>query len=101
MGKSDLAEKGAIFLRDTDKQIAKKIKGATTDSILLLLIRMKSLELKPDIQRALTGKSAEEIVASYEGKMYGHLKVETADIVVETIRPIRERTNELLTIKVS
>lgn len=101
MGKSDSTEKGAIFLRDTDKQIAKKIKGATTDSDTVVTYQDEKPGVKNliDIQRALTGKSAEEIVASYEGKMYGHLKVETADIVVETIRPIRERTNELLTDK--
>ena len=48
------------------------------------------------IQSAITGKTADQIVASYAGKMYGHLKVETAEIVVEAVRPIREKTNEIL-----
>lgn len=98
MGKSDSGEKGAIFLNDTDKQISKKIKGAVTDSDTVV----EYVDTKPgvknliDIQIALTGKTAQDIVKSYEGKMYGHLKVDTADIVVESIRPIRERTTELL-----
>lgn len=98
MGKSDSGEKGAIFLRDTDKQIAKKIKGATTDSDTVVTYEDDKPGVKNliDIQRALTDKSIDDIVASYEGKMYGHLKVETAEIVVEALRPIREKTSELL-----
>lgn len=35
-------------------------------------------------------------MARYEGKMYGHLKVALADVVVESLAPIRERALELL-----
>ena len=37
-----------------------------------------------------------DIVGSYADKGYGDLKKETAEIVVEAIRPIRERTREYL-----
>lgn len=44
----------------------------------------------------MTGESIDEIVARYEGKMYGHLKVDLADIVVDRLAPVRERTLELM-----
>ena len=48
------------------------------------------------IYSAMTGERIDEIVARYEGKMYGHLKVDLADIVVERLTPVRERTLELM-----
>ena len=32
----------------------------------------------------------------YEGKMYGHLKVDLADLVVETLTPYREKYEDLM-----
>ena len=46
------------------------------------------------IYSALTGRSIPQIVAEYDGKMYGHLKGDLAEIVVEALRPVRERTLE-------
>jgi len=37
-----------------------------------------------------------DIVADYEGRGYGDLKKETAEIVVDAIRPMRARTHEFL-----
>ena len=36
------------------------------------------------------------LVAAYQGKMYGHLKVDLAEVVAERLTPIRDRANELL-----
>ena len=38
----------------------------------------------------------EQLEAEYEGKMYGHLKVDLAEVVADIVTPIRDRTNELL-----
>jgi tryptophanyl-tRNA synthetase len=38
----------------------------------------------------------EALVAAYEGKMYGHLKADLAEVVTERLTPIRARANELL-----
>ncbi|MDN5636370.1 MAG: tryptophan--tRNA ligase, partial [Brevibacterium sp.] len=48
------------------------------------------------IYSSLTSRSVDDIVADYEGKMYGHLKVDLAEIAVESLAPVRERTEELL-----
>ncbi|SMF32550.1 tryptophan--tRNA ligase [Pseudobacteriovorax antillogorgiicola] len=99
MSKSAESEAGTIFLADSAKQVEKKLKRAMTDSGSEITYDRDG---KPgicnllDIQSAITGKSTEELVQSYEGKMYGHLKVDTAEIVNAELDPIRARTQELL-----
>lgn len=99
MSKSAESDTGTIFLADTPKQVEKKIKRATTDSDTVITY---DKENKPgvcnllNIQSAILGKSIDELLSNYEGKMYGHLKVETAEIVNVELDPIRARTNELL-----
>lgn len=98
MGKSDSSEKGAVFLDDTSKQIEKKFKKAVTDSGSEITYEDEKPGIKNllNIQSAITGKSIESLVESYKGKMYGHLKVETAHIVNDELSPIRDEANRLL-----
>ncbi|MCL2803998.1 MAG: tryptophan--tRNA ligase [Micrococcales bacterium] len=90
---------GIIELLDEPKVIAKRIKSAVTDSGSEISWEPES---KPGIANllsiysALSGQPIEQIVAQYEGKMYGHLKVDLADLTVESLRPIREQTLDLL-----
>ncbi|OFZ01752.1 MAG: tryptophan--tRNA ligase, partial [Bdellovibrionales bacterium GWB1_52_6] len=80
MSKSDPDVSSAIYLTDTDDQIRKKLKRAVTDSGT----EITDDDTKPGIrnllaiQSSLTGKSIPELVLSYAGKQYGHLKLETA-----------------------
>lgn len=98
MSKSDPDPKATLFLNDTDKDIEKKVKSAVTDSGSEIV----ASEEKPGIlnlltlQSVLTGRTIAEVEAAYVGKQYGHLKVDTAQICVETIRPVRERTALLM-----
>ncbi len=98
MSKSDGDPVASIFLNDSDNDILKKFKKAVTDSHP----HVQEGEVSPgvqnlfSIQSALTGKDIKEIHKSYVGRGYGYLKVETGEIVVEKIKPIREKTNELL-----
>ncbi len=97
MSKSSPA--GCVFLLDDDKALTKKIKSAVTDSereIVFDTERKPGVSNLLSIQQALTGRSIETIVAAYEGRGYGDLKGETAEIVVEFVRPIRERVAELM-----
>lgn len=90
---------GCAFLLDSDAVLAKKFKSAVTDSEREIRYDAES---KPGvsnllvIQQALTGRSIAELEASYEGRGYGDLKTETAQIVIEALAPIRERVTELL-----
>jgi len=98
MGKSDSADTGAVYLSDSDNEILKKVKRAVTDSGS----EIKGTEDQPGIrnlltiQSSITGLSQSELIKQYAGKQYGHLKVETAELLVEEIRPVRETINKLL-----
>jgi tryptophanyl-tRNA synthetase len=98
MSKSDPDVNATLFLDETDDQIRKKLKRAITDSGSEITDENSKPGVQNllNIQSALTGKPVAELVQSYAGKMYGHLKVDTAELVVEKIGPIRNRTNELM-----
>ncbi len=98
MSKSDSNPKATIYLSDTNKQIESKIKSAVTDSGTEVRYDESSKGVRNliDIQSALTGRSHEDIVSSYAGKLYGHLKLDTAAIVVETLGPIRDEAERLM-----
>ncbi len=100
MSKSAENLKGVIFLNDSDKEIEKKIKGATTDSgseIVSLEEASPGLRNLFEIHSVLSERSLENVFEEFRGKQYGHLKIATADLVVATVRPIREKAKELLT----
>lgn len=90
---------GCIFLLDEDDVTVKKIKTAVTDSDRDIVFDPPN---KPGVSNLLTMQQAileipmDAIVAGYADKGYGDLKKETAEIVVEAIRPLRERTLEYL-----
>ena len=77
-----------------------KIEKAVTDSEDPPVVRF-DIENKTGVSNLLslmhgaTGRSIAELEASFEGKMYGHLKTETAEAVVALLEPIQQRYNEL------
>ncbi len=98
MSKSDEDPHASVYLSDTDDQILKKLKRAVTDSGNEITFEDSKPGIKNllTIQAAFTGKPVAQLVESYAGKQYGHLKIETAEIVIEAVRPIREKTAQLL-----
>ena len=44
----------------------------------------------------MSGKPVAEIEVEYEGKGYGDLKTDLAEVVVEGLAPVRDRAYELL-----
>ena len=99
MSKSADSEAGLVQLLDDPKVVTKRIRSAVTDTGTEISY---DPEAKPGVSNlltiysALTGESIEQLVARYEGKMYGHLKVDLAEVVVEALRPFRERSAEYL-----
>ena len=95
MSKSDENLNSSIFLLDDADTITKKFRKAVTDS-------GTAINFDPDrpairnlltIYQLLTGKSADECVAHFEGKGYGQFKTELAEATVEFLRPFQERVN--------
>jgi tryptophanyl-tRNA synthetase len=99
MSKSDENDKNVLFVIDDPKVITKKIKSAVTDSDVVVEFDQ---EKKPGLANLLTiysvlsGKKVEEIARSYEGKMYGHVKIDLADLVVETFSPVQDKYHDLM-----
>jgi tryptophanyl-tRNA synthetase len=101
MSKSDEDPTATVFLSDTDDVIMKKIKRAVTDSGSEIVFAPEREDKAGvtnllTIQAAITGLAPAAIAASYAGKQYGHLKVGTAEVVVEHLRPLREEYQRLL-----
>jgi len=99
MSKSDNNDGNFIGLLEDPKKIIKKIKRAVTDSDEQARIYFDFNE-KPGVSNLLslmsccTGKPIGEIVPTFEGKMYGHLKAETAEAVVAMLKPIQEKYHQ-------
>lgn len=90
---------GCVFLLDDDKAVTKKIKSAVTDSereVRFDTVNKPGVSNLLSIQHALTGRAIADLEASYEGRGYGDLKGDTVELAVESIRPIRERVQELM-----
>ncbi|GAA4687209.1 tryptophan--tRNA ligase [Streptomyces buecherae] len=99
MSKSASTPKGIISLLDEPKVSAKKIKSAVTD--LDTVIRFDE-ENKPGVSNlltiyaTLTGSSIADLERKYEGKGYGALKTDLAEVMVDWVTPFRSRTQEYL-----
>lgn len=99
MSKSAESPNGLISILDEPKKTAKRIRSAVTDNGTEVRF---DREEKPGVSNllsifsAVTGRSIPELEEAYVGKMYGHLKVDVAEAVVERLAPIRERALELL-----
>jgi tryptophanyl-tRNA synthetase len=99
MSKSSESQAGVVDILDPPDVIAKKIKRAVTDTGTDIRFDPES---KPGVSNLLTiaatlsGRSIEALEADYEGKGYGALKSDVADLVISFTTPLRERTEEWL-----
>ncbi|SCK27752.1 tryptophan--tRNA ligase [Streptomyces sp. WMMB 322] len=99
MSKSASSPKGIIDLLDDPKASAKKIKSAVTDTGTEIRF---DPENKPGISNlltiygTLTDSAVADVEQKYEGKGYGALKTDLAEIVSEWAAPFRTRTQEYL-----
>ncbi|MET9418211.1 tryptophan--tRNA ligase [Streptomyces klenkii] len=99
MSKSAANPKGLINLLDEPKVSAKKIKSAVTDTDTVIRF---DPENKPGVSNlltiyaTLTGTGMAELEQKYEGKGYGALKTDLAEVMVEWVTPFRARTQEYL-----
>lgn len=98
MSKSDENPNGFVSVIDPPEVILKKFKRAVTDSEN----RIAYEEGKPGINNllhiysAITGKTIEEAVASFDGMGYGAFKTAVAEAVIEELRPVQEEFQRLM-----
>jgi tryptophanyl-tRNA synthetase len=99
MSKSAASPNGIIELLDPPTTVTKRIKSAVTDAEGVVRY---DREKQPGVANlltifsALTGREVESIVADYDGKGYGHLKVDLAEVVTDFLTPFQERVNGYL-----
>jgi tryptophanyl-tRNA synthetase len=90
-------EQGTLYVLDDEKAIAKKIKSAVTDSGS----EVRTAPDKPgisnliDVMAVIRGVDHAQIEREFEGQQYGAFKQAVADEVIEYLRPVRERYDEL------
>ncbi|WP_314221117.1 tryptophan--tRNA ligase [Streptomyces zaehneri] len=99
MSKSASTPKGLINLLDEPKATAKKVRSAVTDTDTVVRY---DTENKPGVSNllsiysTLTGTGVAELEQRYEGKLYGALKTDLAEVVVDFVTPFRDRTQQYL-----
>ena len=99
MSKSAESPAGLIELLADPKVNAKKIKSAVTDTEREIRFDEQN---KPGVSNllriyaALGERSIEQLEQEYEGKGYGDLKKDLAELVTETFTPFKERTEQIL-----
>jgi len=96
MSKSDPSEMSRISLTDDDDAIAQKIRKAKTDPEPLPELA-SALEGRPEalnlvgIYATLTEQTPDAVCAQFAGQGFGAFKPALAEVLVETLRPIRQR----------
>ena len=99
MSKSDKDPNGTVYLLDRPEDIMRKFKRAVTDCETAVRFDKDN---KPGISNLLaiycaaTGKTIAEAEAEFADQGYGVFKPAVGEAVVELVRPIREKTEQLL-----
>ncbi|KAB3537715.1 tryptophan--tRNA ligase [Alkaliphilus pronyensis] len=98
MSKSDEDTNGTIFLMDSEDIIVKKIKRAVTDTEN----KIAYTDNQPGVKNLITifatlgNYSINQVEEMFEGKGYGSLKAQVAELVVESVRPFKVKYDELI-----
>jgi tryptophanyl-tRNA synthetase len=98
MSKS-LPPAGCVFLLDDPKVTAKKIRSAVTDTgreVVADPVEKPGITNLLTIHSALAGTPVAELEERFAGRGYGDFKKELAEVVVDFVTPVRQRTQELL-----
>lgn len=99
MSKSAASPAGMIELLAEPAVNVKKIKSAVTDTGREIKFDQEN---KPGISNlltihsALSGQTIPELEAAFDGKGYGDFKAAVAEVVADTLAPVRARTADLL-----
>jgi tryptophanyl-tRNA synthetase len=96
MGKSDDVGPGIVYLLDEPDVVRKKVMRAVTDSgrdVVYDREARPGLANLLEILAACTGGKPVELAGAYDS--YGALKKDTAEAVVEVLRPVQERHKAL------
>jgi tryptophanyl-tRNA synthetase len=88
---------GTVYVLDQPETIVKKLRSAVTDSGTEVVRAPDKAGISNliDIMAAVRGTAPADVEASFNGSGYGAFKQAVADAVVDYLRPVRERYQEL------
>jgi tryptophanyl-tRNA synthetase len=98
MSKSDDAETNALYLLDPPDTITRKIKRAVTDvgaEVRFDIAEKPGVSNLLSILAATTGESITALEERFAGSQYGAFKAAVAEAVVECLKPVQARYQEL------
>ncbi|GAA7631496.1 tryptophan--tRNA ligase [Helicobacter pylori] len=97
MSKSHQGANHAIFLLDEPDIIVRKIKKAATDSTGVIAFdeKREGIFNLLNIYMLLSNESPENIEERFKNKGYGDFKKELAEVVIQALKPIQERYQEI------
>lgn len=97
MSKSDENPNASIYLTDDADTIIRKFKRAVTDSEACVRYseEQPGIHNLIDIYCACTGKTPQETEREFDGKGYGEFKAAVGESVVDILRPLQTRYEEL------
>jgi tryptophanyl-tRNA synthetase len=96
MSKSAESPQGTVLVLDAPEVIARKFKRAVTDTgteVVFDAANKHGVANLLAILAAATGRRPEDVASGYS--QYGPLKADTAEAVIELVRPVRERYQAL------
>jgi tryptophanyl-tRNA synthetase len=99
MSKSASSPNGIIELLEDPARSAKKIRSAVTDTgreILYDEVNKPGISNLLTMYAALTTRTIDDLLEQYDGRGYGDLKKDLAEVLVEFVKPIQERTKAYL-----
>jgi tryptophanyl-tRNA synthetase len=102
MSKSDDIVKSRIDLLDDENIIRKRIKSAVTDSIGTIKYDKENragISNLMTIYSVISGKTFDELEEQYKDSGYKEFKDDLGEVVVNELKPIQERYNELINSK--
>lgn len=99
MSKSDKDPGGCIYLMDKPEDIIRAFKRAVTDSDTVVHYdpeNKKGVSNLMSIYALAAGRTIEQVENEFAGKGYGDFKLAVGEAVVELLRPIREKAEQLM-----
>lgn len=98
MSKSDPNQSGTLYITDSADVLRKKVMSAVTDSegSIRRAEDKAGVTNLINIMSAMSGIEPEQIEADFAGKGYGDFKKAVAEVVIEGLRPVREKFDTIM-----
>ena len=98
MSKSDENMNNIISLLDSESQVIKKINRSVTDSDNKILCKNDKAGISNllNIYASVSGRSIIELEQEYDGKSYSEFKSDLSENIIELLKPIQVKYNEII-----